>query len=155
MSSTPSATDKGAAIRHAMRTATGATLCLVVGEWLSLKHTNLAVWTTYMVMAQHPYSSFQKGVERIVGRVLGVLVGLVAATWLVQTPLLSQAFLSFVPGVLLLSLFRRPPCLYLSQRRPLCSGPLRIASQAREWPGRRLVWLCAWPSCRRDSGRYR
>ncbi len=94
MSSTPPATDKGAAIRHAMRTATGATLCLVVGEWLGLKHTNLAVWTTYMVMAQHPYTSFQKGVERIVGRVLGVLAGLVAATWLVETPLLSQAFLS-------------------------------------------------------------
>ncbi len=94
MSNAGTITGKGVATRHALRTATGATLCLVVGEYLHIPHTNLAVWTTYMVMAQHPFTSFQKGVERIVGRALGVLAGLVVATWLAAAPLLSLACLT-------------------------------------------------------------
>jgi uncharacterized membrane protein YccC len=96
MSSAVSSSERGAATRHALRTATGATLCLVLGEYLHIAHTNLAVWTTYMVMAQHPYTSFQKGVERVVGRGLGVLAGLLTATWLADVPVLSLACLSFI-----------------------------------------------------------
>src|SRR4051812_43721033 len=87
-------TDRGAATRHALRTATGAALCLIVGEYFQLRHTNLAVWTTYMVMAQHAFTNFQKGAERVVGRTLGVLAGLVIATWLLESPVLAIGCLS-------------------------------------------------------------
>ena len=60
--------------------ATAAVVALVCGEWLQLEHTNLAVWTTHMVMTQYPFSSFQKGIERILGRGLGILGGLVLLT---------------------------------------------------------------------------
>jgi len=41
-----------------------------------MSHANLAVWTTHMVMLSVPFSMFQKGVERIIGRALGVFAGL-------------------------------------------------------------------------------
>src|SRR6266446_2045653 len=80
--------------RHALRTAAATALCLVVGEWCQVKHTNLAVWTTYMVMAQHPFTSFQKGVERVLGRGLGILAGLVVTTGLEGAPVLGLAVLA-------------------------------------------------------------
>jgi uncharacterized membrane protein YccC len=67
-----------------------------VGEYFQLRHTNLAVWTTFMVMAQHSFTNFQKGAERVVGRALGVLAGLVIATWLLEAPVLALACLSLV-----------------------------------------------------------
>lgn len=88
--------DAEAPARHALRTAAATTLCLVVGEWCQVKHTNLAVWTTYMVMAQHPFSSFQKGVERIIGRALGILAGLAISTCFEGAILLGQGAVALV-----------------------------------------------------------
>lgn len=64
-------------------------LCLVVVEVCHLPHAGLAVWTSHMVMAQYPFTVFQKGLERIAGRGLGILAGvalvlLLPEAWLVQ-----------------------------------------------------------------------
>lgn len=74
---------------HAVLTAGATVVCLLVAEWIGLTHSNLAVWTTYMVMAQYTFTRFQKGVERIVGRGLGIFAGLVLTTWFAHTPLLT------------------------------------------------------------------
>jgi uncharacterized membrane protein YccC len=81
---------------NALRTATACVVCLVVAEWWRLKHANLAVWTTYLVMVQFPFSSFQKGVERIIGRVLGIFAGLVITTWLNGAPLAGLILIGVV-----------------------------------------------------------
>jgi hypothetical protein len=62
-------------------TAVSTLICLVLVEVFGLEHGNLAVWTTYLVVAQFPYTRFQKGLERILGRALGIFAGLVLATW--------------------------------------------------------------------------
>jgi uncharacterized membrane protein YccC len=79
---------------HALRTAVASVVCLVLAEWWGLKHGNLAVWTTYMVMAQYTFTSFQKGLERVVGRGLGILAGLVLTTWFNEAPLLALALIA-------------------------------------------------------------
>jgi len=60
---------------QALRVAAAAAIALIVSEWWHLPHTNLAVWTTHMVMSSHPHTTFQKGVERILGRGGGILLG--------------------------------------------------------------------------------
>jgi hypothetical protein len=60
---------------QALRVAAAAAIALVVSEWWHLPHTNLAVWTTHMIMSSHPHTTFQKGIERIVGRGAGILLG--------------------------------------------------------------------------------
>ncbi|MBV8608628.1 MAG: FUSC family protein [Singulisphaera sp.] len=60
---------------QALRVAAAAAIALIVSEWWHLPHTNLAVWTTHMVMSSHPHTAFQKGVERIAGRGAGILLG--------------------------------------------------------------------------------
>jgi hypothetical protein len=52
-----------------------AAIALLVAESWHLPHTNLAVWTTHVVMSAHSHTAFQKGIERIVGRGIGILVG--------------------------------------------------------------------------------
>jgi uncharacterized membrane protein YccC len=66
--------------RHALRVALACAICFVLVEWWHLSHANLAVWTTYMVMAQWTFTIFQKGIERIVGRGVGILAGVVLVT---------------------------------------------------------------------------
>lgn len=85
---------------HAALTASATVACLFLAEWFGLRHSNLAVWTTYMVMAQYTFTRFQKGVERIVGRGLGILAGLILTTWFSHTPLLTLLLI-----VLLLTTF--------------------------------------------------
>jgi uncharacterized membrane protein YccC len=70
---------------QALLTASAAVLCLLLAEWLGLEHANLAVWTAYLVMAQYAFTRFQKGLERVVGRGLGILAGLVLTTWFHDT----------------------------------------------------------------------
>jgi uncharacterized membrane protein YccC len=77
---------------HAARTAAAATLCLLLVTALGLEHGNLAVWTSFMVMAQYPFTIFQKGIERIIGRGLGILLGLVFLTLLRNAWGLSYLF---------------------------------------------------------------
>lgn len=62
---------------------------------------NLAVWTTFLVMAQYSYSSFQKGIERIVGRGVGIFLGLVLTTWCNDMPLFELVTV----GILLTGFF--------------------------------------------------
>jgi uncharacterized membrane protein YccC len=73
----------------ALRGALAAALCLAVAEYWHLEHTNLAVWTTHMVTAQYTFTAFQKGVERVLGRGLGILVGLVILTVFRNAPTLA------------------------------------------------------------------
>jgi uncharacterized membrane protein YccC len=75
------ALDRRAATKHALLTAAATAICLVIALALGLEHANLAVWTTFMVLVQFPFSRFQKGLERVVGRGLGILAGLVLTTW--------------------------------------------------------------------------
>jgi Fusaric acid resistance protein family len=89
------------ATNNALLTAVASVVCLTLAEWLGLKHDNLAVWTTYMVMAQYAFTRFQKGLERVVGRGLGILAGLVLATWFNDTSLLAMGLI----GLLLMTFF--------------------------------------------------
>ncbi len=93
--------DTRGATNRALLTATATVVCLVLAEVLDLQHANLAVWTTFMVMAQYSFTSFQKGLERVVGRGLGILAGLVLTTWLNETAVLALALI----GVLLMACF--------------------------------------------------
>jgi uncharacterized membrane protein YgaE (UPF0421/DUF939 family) len=86
--------ERGDAANHAMLTACAAVVCLVLAEWFGLEHANLAVWTTYLVLAQYPFTRFQKGLERVMGRGLGILAGLVLTTWFHDTPLLTLVLLA-------------------------------------------------------------
>jgi uncharacterized membrane protein YccC len=84
----------------ALRGALAASVCLVLVEWWHVEHANLAVWTTHMVTAQYPFTAFQKGIERILGRGLGILVGLILLTLFGNAPVLAfilklQAILFF------------------------------------------------------------
>lgn len=81
-------------MRNALLTAVAAVACLVLAEWLGLEHANLAVWTTYLVMAQYSFTRFQKGLERVMGRGLGILAGLVLTTWFHDTPLLTMVLIA-------------------------------------------------------------
>jgi uncharacterized membrane protein YccC len=88
------APDTRDATAHALLTAVATVVCLVLAEWFGLEHANLAVWTTYLVTAQYAFTRFQKGVERVVGRGLGILAGLVLTTWFRETPLLTLVLIA-------------------------------------------------------------
>lgn len=79
------------AIGLALRGALAAAVCLALAEWWHVEHANLAVWTTHMVTAQYPFTAFQKGIERILGRGLGILVGLILLTLFGNAPILALA----------------------------------------------------------------
>jgi uncharacterized membrane protein YccC len=87
---------------HDTRNATGPSLlsaaatvvCLVVAEWLDLEYADLAVWTTYLVTVQFAFTRFQKGLERVLGRGLGILAGLALTTWFGETPVLTLALIA-------------------------------------------------------------
>jgi hypothetical protein len=79
---------------HALLTAAATVVCLALAEWWGLEHANLAVWTTFMVTAQYTFTSFQKGLERVVGRGLGILAGLVLTTWFNETSLLALGLIA-------------------------------------------------------------
>jgi hypothetical protein len=74
---------------QALRVAAAAAIALLVSEWWHLPHTNLAVWTTHMVMSSHPHTTFQKGVERIVGRGAGILLGTLIVSFFGEQKLLA------------------------------------------------------------------
>jgi hypothetical protein len=74
---------------QALRVAAAAAIALIVSEWWHLPHTNLAVWTTHMVMSSHPHTTFQKGVERIVGRGIGILLGTLIVSFFGEQKLLA------------------------------------------------------------------
>jgi len=77
------------ALGMALRGALTATISLVLAEWWHLEYANLAVWTTYMVTVQYPFTAFQKGIERALGRGLGILGGWVIVTLFHHAPVLG------------------------------------------------------------------
>jgi uncharacterized membrane protein YccC len=93
--------DSSKATGHALSTAVATVVCLLLAEALGLEYANLAVWTTFLVMAQYTFTSYQKGLERIVGRGAGILVGLVLTTWFNDAPLVALGLIA----VLLLTFF--------------------------------------------------
>src|SRR5262249_25065525 len=95
------APDTRAATRHALLTAVASVVCLVVAAVVGLEQANLAVWTTYMVMAQYSFTRFQKGLERVIGRGVGILAGLAVTTWFNAAYLLATGLVA----VLLVTFF--------------------------------------------------
>jgi uncharacterized membrane protein YccC len=95
------APDTRAATGHALLTAVASVVCLALAVVLGLEQANLAVWTTFMVMAQYTFTQFQKGLERVVGRGLGILAGLVLTTWFNDAFLLATG----LAAVLLVTFF--------------------------------------------------
>jgi uncharacterized membrane protein YccC len=81
--------DPRRATLHALRVAATTTAALVVVEWLHLEHGNQAVFTAYMVLATFNFTAFQRGLERLGGRVLGVGLGIVFVTVFRDIPVLS------------------------------------------------------------------
>ncbi len=79
------------ALGMALRGSLAAVVSLVLAEWWHLEYANLAVWTTHMVTVQYPFTAFQKGVERTLGRGLGILVGWVILTLFYNAPVLALA----------------------------------------------------------------
>jgi uncharacterized membrane protein YccC len=80
--------EEAAAVRLGLRIAFTATACLVVSEWLQLGQRSLSVFTAHLAMVLFPFSAFQKALERIAGRVLGVAYGLALVELLGDAPLL-------------------------------------------------------------------
>jgi Fusaric acid resistance protein-like len=76
----------------ALRSGCAAAACLVLSEGFHLAHADLAVWTTHMVMSQFAFTSFQKGVERVAGRGLGIVAGLVLLALFRNSVYLGFAF---------------------------------------------------------------
>src|SRR5260370_6780133 len=95
------------ATSYAWRAAAAAASCLVLAEVWRLEPASLAFWTTYMVLSQYEFTAFQKGIERILGRGLGILTGLVVvllsrgdpiASLLLEVIALLGFFRSFFAG---------------------------------------------------------
>jgi hypothetical protein len=74
---------------QALRVAAAAGITLVVSEWWHLPNANLAVWTTHVIMSAHPHTTFQKGLERIVGRGAGILAGTLIVSFFGEQRLLA------------------------------------------------------------------
>jgi len=77
---------------HALRVAFACTVCLIVAEYFQLDQPGLAVWSAYMVMVQFTFTTFQKGVERILGRGAGIVIALAIATLTRNAPHLGFLF---------------------------------------------------------------
>jgi uncharacterized membrane protein YccC len=91
----------------ALRIATSCTICLLLVTWWRLEHANLAVWTSYMVMAVVPITVFQRGFERALGRGLGILVAValvavfpdqVLVRLVIGSVLMLVAFYGYIAG---------------------------------------------------------
>jgi uncharacterized membrane protein YccC len=80
------------ALKDSLREALGATICWLVAEWLGLDLAYQSVITLHMVNNQVTTSVFQRGVERFVGRALGIGIALLIVTLFHNTPLLGVAF---------------------------------------------------------------
>jgi hypothetical protein len=86
---------------HALRDGGACTLCLFLSVWLGLEHANLAVWTCHMVLSAFPVTVFQRGVERTLGRGVGILAAVVLVSALPDQPFLRL----LLESLLLLAMF--------------------------------------------------
>jgi uncharacterized membrane protein YccC len=73
--------EEAAAVWLGLRISFTATACLVLSEWWQLGQRSLSVYSAHLAMVLFPYSAFQKTVERVVGRLLGVGYGLLLVWW--------------------------------------------------------------------------
>lgn len=71
-----------------LRVAAATTLCVLLTELFHLHMGYLSVISAHIVMSQYQYTSFQKGVERIFGRVSGVWYGLLVVEFFHEKPFL-------------------------------------------------------------------
>lgn len=76
----------------ALRCAVATTLSALFAESMHLEYGFLAVLTAHIVMAQFDHTSFQKGIERIAGRSLGVLCGTLVVGLFQQMPVVALLF---------------------------------------------------------------
>jgi uncharacterized membrane protein YccC len=81
--------DNSRATKQSLLVGAASVVCLLISERLGLVQSDLAVWTTFLVMSQYAFTSFQKGFERIVGRGIGILAGLALTTWFHDTGILT------------------------------------------------------------------
>lgn len=97
-SATPPPTNPTA---HALRDAGACTLCLFLTAWLRLEHANLAVWTCHMILSAYPVSVFQRGLERTLGRGVGILAAVLLIDAFPDQPFVRL----LLEAVLLLAMF--------------------------------------------------
>ena len=76
------------ALKNGLRVGLASGICLCISEWFHLEQPALGVYTAYLVMALFPVTSFQKGVERFVGRTLGFVYVLCLAWFCLDSRLL-------------------------------------------------------------------
>jgi uncharacterized membrane protein YccC len=74
------------AVLTGLRVATACSVCLVAVTLLRLDDGYLSVITCLLVMAQYTYTAYQKGVERILGRVSAVAFSLLLVLLLKERP---------------------------------------------------------------------
>jgi uncharacterized membrane protein YccC len=77
----------------ALRVAVAATLCLHLTEELDLSEKALSVYSVHMIMTQYTFTAFQKGIERVLGRAVGVAYALLLVLFLAGHPPLFLLFL--------------------------------------------------------------
>ncbi len=82
------ADNQAANVFRALLVAGASTLCLVATEVLHLGLTYMSVISVHIIMTNPSTTIFQKGLERILGRVLGVIFGLALVMYLRETPFL-------------------------------------------------------------------
>lgn len=76
------------AVEIAVRIAVTGTLCLLFSEWLAIGQRSISVYSAHLAMVMFPYTAFQKTVERVVGRVLGVLYGIFLVETFPSSPII-------------------------------------------------------------------
>lgn len=80
------------ALHDSLREAVAVSACLVIVESLHLEFGYLGVMTTHMVMNQFTFSSFQKGIERVLGRAIGIFYGIVLVGLFYGAPVVGALF---------------------------------------------------------------
>jgi uncharacterized membrane protein YgaE (UPF0421/DUF939 family) len=85
--------DNWPAVGLALRVAVASSICLVISGWFQLSQPALSVYTAQLIMSLFPISSFQKGVERFLGRTLGILYGLFLIWYFLNVPFLYMALI--------------------------------------------------------------
>jgi len=85
--------DQWPAVALALRVAVASTTCLAISAWLGLGQPALGVYTAHLIMSLFPVTSFQKGVERFIGRSLGIVYGLIVIRYFLDAPFLFLALI--------------------------------------------------------------
>ena len=82
------------ALATALRSASAAAICLAVDAWFQLDMGYLSVFTAHVVNLNYANTPFQKGIERIVGRFLGVFYATILVVFLRDLPGLCIALMA-------------------------------------------------------------